>query len=220
MFTTYQDIKIYLEEDGYIVNDPWDVVAIFEQKVAQYAGSKYAVSVDNCTNAMFLCLKYLGATGEIEIPKHTYVSVPQAVIHAGCKPKFVDLEWTGLYQLKPYPIIDGATRFRANMYVPDTYHCLSFHAKKTLNIAKGGMILTNDENAVRWFKRARYEGRDIKKLYQEDDIETIGWNMYMPPEQAAVGILKFDKLGKDNPDCGSSQKYHDVTKFKLFRNEI
>ena len=42
----------------YNVNDAWGVVHLFEQKIAEYAGSKYAVSVDNCTDALFLCLKY------------------------------------------------------------------------------------------------------------------------------------------------------------------
>jgi len=78
------------------------------------------------------------------------------------------------------------------------------------------MILTNDIDAVKWFKKARYEGRDITVPYNEDHISSIGWNMYMPPEQAAVGILKFDKLGSDNPDCGGSYKYKDITKFDLF----
>lgn len=217
MFVNYPQIKTYLENSGYTVEDPWDVVRIFEEKVASYAGSKYAVSVDNCTNAMFLCLKYLEATGEIEIPKNTYISVPQTIIHAGCKPKFIDIQWSGIYQLKPYNIIDGATRFTKDMYVPDSYHCLSFHAKKTLNISKGGMILTNNIDAVRWFKKARYEGRDTSVLYSEDKLDFIGWNMYMPPEQAAVGILIFDKIADHNPDCGSNVKYHDISNLDIWR---
>ena len=59
MLCDYDTIKNYLEDDGYQVSDPWDVVQIFENKVAEYAGSKYAVAVDSCTNAIFLCLKYL-----------------------------------------------------------------------------------------------------------------------------------------------------------------
>ena len=218
MFTEYSQIKVYLEERGYTVKDPWDVVQIFEERVAAYAGSKYAVSVDNCTNALFLCLKYLNATGEIEIPKNTYISVPQTIIHAGCKPKFVDMEWSGAYKLHPYNIVDGATRFTKGMYVQDSYHCLSFHAKKTLNISKGGMILTNDYESVKWFKKARYEGRDTSILYSEDKLGFLGWNMYMPPEQAAVGILKFDKLPEINPDCGGNLKYHDISNLEIWRN--
>ena len=41
---------------------------------------------------------------------------------------------------------------------------LSFHIKKQLPIGKGGMILTDDQQAVEWFKKARYEGRSEKIL--------------------------------------------------------
>ena len=45
--------------------------------------------------------------------------------------------------------IDGATRFTKGMYIPGTFHCLSFHIRKVLAIAKGGMILTDDEVAAK-----------------------------------------------------------------------
>ena len=203
---------------GYKIDDPWDVVDSFEDMVAQYAGSKYAVATDNCTNSLFLCLKYLKASGEVEVPKQTYLSVPQSVIHAGCVPKFVDLEWRGLYRLNPYPIIDSATRFTKGMYIPDTYQCLSFHIRKILPIAKGGMILTNDKKAYEWFKLAEYEGRNRRIPHDEMPEPTInGWNMYMPPEQAARGIELFLELDDVNEDCGGSYKYKDISAYDIFQ---
>ena len=57
---------------GYNINDPWDCVTIFENKLAEYAGSKYAVCVDSCSSALFLCMKYLNITDQvITLPKHT-----------------------------------------------------------------------------------------------------------------------------------------------------
>ena len=56
MYQILENIIPKLREEGYSVEDPWDVVDIFEEKVAQYAGSKYAVSCDSCTNAMYMCL--------------------------------------------------------------------------------------------------------------------------------------------------------------------
>lgn len=199
------------------VNDPWDIVEGFEKIIADFAGSKYAVAVDSCTNAMFLCLKYLNASGEIEVPKRTYLSVPQLIIHAGCSPKFVDLEWKGTYTLKPYPIVDSATRFTKGMYQKGTYQCLSFHIRKNLPIAKGGMILTDEKDAYDWFKEAEYEGRNRRIPHDEMPEPTIcGWNMYMPPEQAARGIIIFDKLPNVIEDCGGSYKYKDISKWKIF----
>jgi len=74
----------------YEVKDAWGVVDIFEKRMAEYAGSKYAVSVDCCTNALFLCLKYLKASGEVTLPSRTWISVPCTVKHAGCEVKFED----------------------------------------------------------------------------------------------------------------------------------
>ena len=90
MWADLEQVKPILTEQGYEINNPWDIVKIFEQKVAEYAGSKYAIALDNCTNAIFLCLRYLKYTGDIIIPAKTYISVPFTIIHAGCNPVFVD----------------------------------------------------------------------------------------------------------------------------------
>jgi dTDP-4-amino-4,6-dideoxygalactose transaminase len=207
-------VQKYMDE--YKLSDPWDVVDLFEKVLAEYAGSKYAVAVDNCTDAMFLCLKYLKAEGEITLPKRTYVSVPCTVIHAGCQVKFEDIEWSGAYQLNPYPVWDAATRMRQGMYVQDSYYCLSFHRRKHIPIGKGGMILTNDKEAYDWFKLARYEGRHMDRLYKDDTFDMIGWNMYMPPEQAAEGLELFKNISEDNDDLESSGIHKDLSEFPIY----
>lgn len=197
-----------------MLHNPYKIVQMFEEEIAHYAGSKYAVSVDSCTNALFLCCKYLEVK-EVDIPKRTYLSVPMAVIHAGGTPRFTDVKWSGIYQLHPYPIIDAAKRFTAGMYVQDYFMCLSFHIKKHLKIGKGGMILTNDAEAVKWFKKARYEGRG-ELMYHEDDISSLGWNMYMTPQQAAHGLALMQNMVQDNPDLPEGNGYRDLTEFKVF----
>ena len=202
----------------YNVKDAWDIVDLFERKIAEYAGSKYAVSVDNCTNGLFLCLKYLGYSGEITIPSKTYCSVPCTIINAGCKVKFEDIEWSGAYQLKPLNVYDGAVRFRKGMYVKGSFHCLSFHIRKHLPIGKGGMILCDDFEAYKWFRKARYEGRNIADgvSYKDDKFDSIGWNMYMTPEQAARGLELFEKIGDNNPDQESSGTCKDLSQFNIY----
>ena len=207
-------VEKYIKD--YKLSDPWDVVDLFEKKLAEYAGSKYAVAVDNCTNALFLCLKYLNASGEITLPKRTYVSVPCTAIHAGCQIRFEDIGWSGAYQLRPYPVWDGATRMRKGMYVQDSYYCLSFHRRKHIPIGKGGMILTNDKKAYEWFKVVRYEGRHMDKLYKDDVFDTIGWNMYMPPEQAAKGLWIFESIKDWNEDLESSGMHKDLSQFSIY----
>ncbi len=220
MYEPLESVIPNLEAEGFVIDDPWDVVDAFEAKVADYAGSKYAVALDSCTNAMFLSLKYLGATGEITIPCRTYLSVPGLIIHAGCKPQFADIEWSGAYKLDPYPVVDGATRFTKGMYEPGTFHCLSFHIRKIVPIGKGGMILTDDEKARDWFDLAVYEGRDRRVPHDSiDDISILGWNMYMPPEQAARGIELFNRTAEANDDTGGSWKYEDISGYTAW-NEL
>lgn len=194
----------------YNVDSAWGVVDLFEKKMAEYAGSKYAVSVDNCTDALYLCLKYLKAKGTVTLPSKTWISVPCSVIQSGCKVEFEDREWSGAYQLKPYPIWDGAVRMKRGMYKPNTYHCLSFHIRKHIPIGKGGMILTDDKKAYDWFRTVRYEGRTMSDdginyvMYKDDVIKSQGWNMYMTPEQAARGLELIENIKDDNPDQESS----------------
>ncbi|NBP00030.1 MAG: hypothetical protein EBU90_07840 [Proteobacteria bacterium] len=206
-----------LKEQGYTINDPWDAVTLFENSLAQYANSQYAVCLDSCSNALFLCMKYLGITGKIlEIPKHTYASVPMQCIHAGNRIKFIEYKWSGLYPIGNTGIIDSATRFSRNMYVNDSYQCLSFHHRKTLKIGRGGAILTNDKQFVDWVRPMIYDGRHKDILYDQDELGCIGYHMYMTPEDAAIGLLKLLDITDSNPDTGSSETYKDLSLQQIF----
>lgn len=200
-------------------HNPFKIVRMFEEEIAEYAGSKYAVSVDSCTNALFLCCKYLNVK-EVTIPCKTYLSVPMSIIHSGAKVVFdknpSTNHWNGVYQLKPYPIYDSAKRLNSNMYIKDSFMCLSFHIKKQLPIGKGGMILTDDADAVEWFKKARYEGRS-EVYYKEDNVKTLGWNMYMTPQEAATGLALFQNYPENNIDLEEKNGYRDLTEFDIFK---
>jgi len=72
----FQRTEIYsLKKTGYKFKDPWDVVDIFEKKVAKFSGAKYAISVDCCSHGMFLVLKFLKAKKNYNNSKqHLYFS--------------------------------------------------------------------------------------------------------------------------------------------------
>lgn len=201
---------------GYAWSDPRDVVEIFENKVALFAGSRYAVAVDCCSHGVFLCLKYLQAQGEINIPRHTYQSIPMQIHHAGCSIAWRDEAWSGVYQLEPYPVWDGATRWQQGMY-QGGYHVVSFQMKKRVPIGRGGMILTDDAAAAAWLRRARYDGRDLSVSQWDDEPECLGWHYYMTPEDAARGILLMDQTPLQNPDTGTWENYADLSKKRLFQ---
>ena len=183
------------------MRNPFEIVAWFEEAIAEYTGAPYAISTTSCTEAIFLCCKYLGIEGQkITIPKRTYLSVPQSVLQAGANLEFEDLDWEGIYQLKPLPIYDSAKRLTSGMYKNGSYMCLSFHHKKHLKIGKGGMILTDDKEAVDRIKKLRYEGRTIGLPYHKDPINEGGWNMYITPEQAARGLVLLSDFPKHTQD--------------------
>jgi len=210
-----------LTSKGYTFTDPWDIVTLFENKLAEYSGSKYAVCLDSCSNALYLCLKYLEIKDTvIEIPKHTYASVPMQIIHAGNKIRFIDKKWSGEYCLGNTPVVDAATRFCRDMYIPDSYYCVSFHHRKTLKIGRGGVILTDDKNFVDWCRPMIYDGRHKEVLYKNDQLACIGYHMYMTPEDAAIGILKLDELPDYNPDTGSNETYSDLSQQQIFKNYL
>jgi dTDP-4-amino-4,6-dideoxygalactose transaminase len=220
----YNPLKEYAIEElkkRNLIEDAWDAVDLFEKTIARYAGSKYAVTVDNCTDALFLCLKYLECDLKDEvvtIPKNTYCSVPMTIYNSGCQYRFEDLEWSGTYQLKPYPIYDSALRLTKDMYIKNSFQCLSFHRKKILKLTKGGVILTDSEEATEWFKTMRCKGRHPHKkiFYVDEKIDMMGWNMYMHPEDAAKAFLILEKLPIHNKDKGGSESYEDLTKHKIF----
>ena len=196
-------------------NDPYDVVRQFESEVADFTGSPFAVSTASCTSALLLCCAY-HEVQTVEIPKHTYPGVPCSIIHARGKVEFKDRDWTGEYRLNPYPIWDSAKRFKRGMYREGEMQCLSFHSKKHVGIGRGGMILTDSEDAVAWFKRARFSGRSECSL-ADDDFFMLGWDCYMTPEQAARGLVLMSMmLDEDPPDLPEKPPYPDLSKFPIY----
>jgi dTDP-4-amino-4,6-dideoxygalactose transaminase len=199
----------------------------FETALSKYTGAPFVVTVDNMSNALFLTLYYQNIAGkEITIPNRTYPSVPCEIIHAGGIVKFKMVEgktMKGAYPLEGSKTWDSALRFTCNMYIPDTFMCISFTgAYKHLKLSKGGAILTDNYDAQLWFKRARFSGRR-ECSYLDDNLDMIGWNFYLMPEISARGLLlmtQFYEIGtnkpKQNPDL--EIPYPDLSKFEIYQN--
>lgn len=90
--------------------------------------------------------------------------------------------------------------------------CVSFSSTKPINIGKGGMILTDDERAAGWLRKARYCGRNEIPL-MDDNFEMLGWNMYMTPEQAARGLLLFENYVPKKPKL---PEYPNLSAFRIY----
>lgn len=201
------------------------ITADFEAALAAYTGAKYAVAVDNQSNAIFLALTYDDIRGrEITIPARTYPSVPCEIIHAGGRVKFHSADsktLKGAYQLEGSRVWDSALRFTAGMYLPGTFMCLSFTGPyKHMKLGKGGAILTDDYHAWLWFKRARFSGRR-ECAYHADNLDMLGWNFYMMPEIAARGLLLmtgfYDREGNPRVNEDIELEYPDLSKFPVYQ---
>lgn len=201
----------------------YDVTNAFEQELCKYTGAKYAVTIDNQSNALFLALYRYGIDGKkIVIPSHTYPSVPCAIIHAGGKVEFSSNSriLTGEYQLLGTNVWDSALRFTHNMYRDGQTQCLSFTGPyKHLKLGKGGAILTDSYDDYLWYKRARFSGRR-EVSYHEDNFDMLGWNFYMLPEIAAKGLREMRQFYDINGDAIDNEDislpYPDLSKFKIY----
>jgi dTDP-4-amino-4,6-dideoxygalactose transaminase len=199
----------------------------FEKAIAKYTCARYCVCLDNASNAVFLSLIYQGvASKRIEIPRHTYPSIPCEIIHAGATVGFYDWlnngsKLKGAYQLGDTRTWDSALRFTWNMYIPHSFMCLSFTGPyKRLKLGKGGAILTDDPKAYKWFKRARFSGRR-ECSYFVDDFDFIGWNMYMLPELAAKGLSLMPQFYEVDGETPIPQpdielSYPDLSKYAIY----
>ena len=65
----------------------------FEKNLAKRTGAKFAISVGNGTDALFLALKALGIgkNDEVITTPFTFIATIGAIVTAGAKPVFVDI---------------------------------------------------------------------------------------------------------------------------------
>jgi dTDP-4-amino-4,6-dideoxygalactose transaminase len=65
----------------------------FETAFARVVGARFAVAVQSGTSALEIVLRALGVDGcEVIVPTNTFFATPAAVIHAGGRPRFADVE--------------------------------------------------------------------------------------------------------------------------------
>lgn len=83
----------------------------FEAWLAGYVGTKYAVAVNSCTDALYLALRYLkiGAGDEVLVPSRTFVATAQVIVQVGATPVY--------YDLNEYPLDKATEKTKAIMPV-------------------------------------------------------------------------------------------------------
>ena len=94
-------------------------VAEFERKFAEYVGAPYAIAVSSCTTALHLALLTAGVNpgDEVLCPSLSFIATANAIVHAGARPVFVDIE-ESTYNMAPAAMEDAITpRTRAVLVV-------------------------------------------------------------------------------------------------------
>ena len=64
----------------------------FEAAFTQLIGVPHAITMNSCTSALEAALKVAGIKGEVIIPSFTFVATANAVVTAGAKPVFCDVD--------------------------------------------------------------------------------------------------------------------------------
>jgi len=86
-----QAFERVLDSNKFVLSDE---VKKFEEEVAAYVGTKYAIGVSNCTNALLLSLRALGISpgDEVITTPFTFIATAEVIAIIGARPVFCDIE--------------------------------------------------------------------------------------------------------------------------------
>jgi dTDP-4-amino-4,6-dideoxygalactose transaminase len=194
----------------------FEVVNDFEQKIAHWYGSPYAVAVDCCTHGIELSLRHQNVLS-ITVPKRTYLSIPFLADKLGIELKWKEENWKDYYYIGDTNIIDAAVLWRKHSYISGTLMCLSFQFQKHLSLGRGGMILTDDYDVAHELTQMSYDGRIPNVPWREQNIDTIGYHYYMTPETAEKGLEKLPEAIKTKPRDWVLEDWPDLSKMDVFK---
>jgi len=193
----------------------FDIVNKFESEVANFFGSPYAIAVDSCTHGIELSLRYCNVKS-INVPKHTYISVPFLSKKLNLGLDWRNQNWRDFYYLS-YSVIDAAVLWKPNSYVPKTFMSISFQYQKHLSLGRGGIILTDNEEASIQLKKMSYDGRLPNIPWREQNIDTMGYHYYMTPETAQMGLDKLPQAIIKEPRQWEVSDWPDLSQMEIFK---
>lgn len=213
------DIQQLAAEYNLSFDKDWKVVDHFEKIIADFFGAPYAVAVDCCTHALELCLRLYPPTVILDIPRQTYMSVPMMLDKIGVSYRLAENPWDGQYDVVPGKIVDAATLWKRNSYRPGTLMCISFQFRKYLAIGRGGMVLLDNASDYHRLQKMSRDGRNREIDQYSDNITELGYHYYMTPEDAARGIILFNKLADLQEYKWAYKDYRDLIELDYFKDK-
>ena len=193
------------------------IVKEFEDKIAEFYGSKYAIAVDSCTHGIELWLRYQHLS-YINVPKRTYISIPFLADKLKIQLQWRDEEWQNYYKVNEHfkPIYDAAVLWKKDSYIPGSFMCVSFQFQKHLSLGRGGIILCDNKNDAEILKKMSYDGRIPDSPWRDQNIDIVGYHYYMTPETAQLGLNKLDDAIKTKPRIWNINDWPDLTQLQVF----
>lgn len=185
-------------------------VDLFEENLAKYVGTKYAVGLNSGTDAIFASLKALGIGrgDEVIVPALTFKATAGAVVSTGATPVLVDLDesWEKYVSMKTkamipahiagevsewwtddFPVIEDACQALGAVKPMGITQCWSFYPAKILGAyGDAGGLTTNDKDIAD-------EVRDMRNHYKGSN-KAFGFNSRLDNIQAAILNVKFKYL--------------------------
>src|SRR3990170_5025134 len=197
-------------------------VTEFEQHFAAFLGVQHAVAVANGTCGLHLALRAVGVGPGTEVltTPFTFVATANAILVAGGRPVFVDIEAQTL-NVTP----DGVATVIARDYVPrevglpivhDTCESFgslfrsaekgawiseaqladaavyAFYPNKQITTGEGGMVVTADAAIAERCRMERNQGRRHGSDWL--DHEGLGFNYRMDELSAALGVAQLRRV--------------------------
>jgi dTDP-4-amino-4,6-dideoxygalactose transaminase len=114
-------------------------VSNFEQQLAKLVGTKYAVGLNSCTDALTLSLRAagIGAGDEVITVAHTFLATIEAIVHVGSTPVLVDVGDDYLMDMAAFehaitPKTKAVIPVHLNGRVSDMTRCVEIAKKHSL----------------------------------------------------------------------------------------
>ncbi len=155
----------------------------FEKDFSNYIGVKYGFGVDSGTDALYIGLKTLGIGEEDEVilPSFTFFASPEAVVLAGAKPVFVDID--EYYTINPDEIESHLTK-RTKAIMPVHLYGVPANMNPILEIAerKGLSVI---EDSAQAHGAEYFDGKEWKKAGSFGDVSAFSF--YLSKNLSALG---------------------------------
>jgi len=147
----------YLESGGWIMEHK--KTRELEQMICNFTGAKYCSVVANGTVSLFIALKAIGVgyEDEVIVPNYTMIATPNAVILAGAKPIFVDVDDSICIDLEK---VEKAitTKTKAIMHVSINGRAGKLKELKALCQKKGVVLIEDAAQSLGSFFQGKHLG--------------------------------------------------------------